>query len=835
LSYAPIYKIMFHFGCPTLDTWHYENLLPFMKAHRSQLLPVLLFALAISAGAQAPATRPEDNGAQSAAGAAGRTDPNTKGSTTPNTVEGSAGPDVKHGAADSDADQSFKLPSIAPTPAPPNTNGRPRIGLALGGGGALGLSEIGVLQWLEDHHIPVDVIAGTSMGCMVSALYSTGKSPDELKTVMNDTVFNSVFTFGTKFQTRSFRRREDDRALPNSLSIGLKHGVSLRNSVLTDQGLNAFLDREFLRYDDRIDFNTLPIPLRCVSTDVTAARSVTFSNGSLPDAVRASISIPGVFRPFGIGGHQFVDGAVLNNLPTQTIHEMKADVVLAVSLPIAPLGKEDLNSLLGVLQRSFGVAIEGNERESRRLADVVMVPDVSGFNQTAYLKGADLAKRGYQAAELHKDQLLKYAVNDQQWQAYLSQRAARLRGPAGRLQQVVVKAPNDDVTRAVQRKFAAMVGQPVNTKAIEAALDEIRSDGRYDADYTVGHAEGESSASIQNLDPVIRVAVTDKTTGPPFLLVGANIEAQTSGVTRATLESIFLDQDLGGYGSELRGNIKVGFLTQIDAEYYRRIRSTGHMGGFFVAPHGGILRNPFDIYVHQVKISERLLQNTGGGVDAGWSDSRKQEVRLGWEGNQVRWQTQIGADTFAPTNLIGGMQRVRLRYVFDNQDRALVPQYGVRITTEVAYLYSAVSSANTPVFTNQFALAHQIGKNLFLFQSLAGTMLHRNVSQPFLFTLGGPQRLSASAIDEYRGTDYFLLEPVFLRRLAKLPDPLGQSIYAGIGYEAGQMRAPGTNTQTRQDIYFGIVAETPLGVITLAPAIGDDGHRKFVFTLGKLF
>jgi NTE family protein len=805
-----------------------------MKAHRSQLLAGIVFALSVAATAQTPppATTP-DNGAKSAAGTAGRVDPNAKGETKPNGVEGSAGPDVKHGAADSDP--SFNLPSIAASPAPPNTTGRPRIGLALGGGGALGLSEVGVLQWLEDHHVPVDVIAGTSMGCMVSALYSTGRSPDQLKTVMNDTVFNSVFTFGTKFQTRSFRRREDDRALPNALSIGLKHGVSLRNSVLTDQGLNAFLDREFLRYDDRIDFNTLPIPLRCISTDVTAARSVTFSNGSLPDAVRASISIPGVFRPFDIGGHQFVDGAVLNNLPTQTIHDMKADVVLAVSLPIAPLGKEDLNSLLGVLQRSFGVAIEGNERESRRLADVVMIPDVSGFNQTAYLKGTDLAKRGYEVAELHKNELLKYAVNNQQWQAYLDQRTARLRGPAGKLQQVIIKAPNDDVTRAVQRKFAGMVGQPVDTKAIEAALDEIRSDGRYDADYTVGHAEGESNNAIQNIDPVIRVAVTDKTTGPPFLLVGTNIEAQTSGVTRATLESILLWQDLGGYGSELRANIKVGFLTQIDAEYYRRVHNTGHMGGFFVAPYGGILRSPFDIYVHQVKISERLLQRTGGGVDAGWSDSRKQEVRLGWEGNQVRWQTQIGADTFAPTNLIGGMQRVRLRYVFDNQDRALVPQYGVRITTEAAYLYDAVGSVSTPVFTNQFALAHQIGKNLFLFQSLAGTMLHRNVSQPFLFTLGGPQRLSASAIDEYRGTDYFLLEPVFLRRIAKLPDPLGQSIYAGVGYEAGQMRAPNTNTQTRQDIYFGIVAETPLGVITLAPAIGDDGHRKFTFTLGKLF
>ena len=114
-------------------------------------------------------------------------------------------------------------------------------------------------------------------------------------------------------------------------------------------------------------------------------------------------------------------------------------------------------------------------------------------------------------------------------------------------------------------------------------------------------------------------------------------------------------------------------------------------------------------------------------------------------------------------------------------------------------------------------------------------MFNRNVAQPFRSTLGGPLRLSASAIDEYRGTDYFLLEPALLRRIAQLPQPLGQSIYIGAGIEVGQMRAPDARTLTRADAYFGIVAETPLGVITLAPAIGTNGERKFIFTLGKVF
>ena len=150
----------------------------------------------------------------------------------------------KQSDAKSAAGQS-EATALAPSVPPPGPTHRPRIGLALGGGGALALSEIGVLQWFEENHVPVDMLAGTSMGCMVSALYSIGTPVDRLKVVMNDSVFNQVFRFDSSYTSRSFRRREDSRALPNAITVGLRHGVSFRNSVLTDQGLNAFLDRRF--------------------------------------------------------------------------------------------------------------------------------------------------------------------------------------------------------------------------------------------------------------------------------------------------------------------------------------------------------------------------------------------------------------------------------------------------------------------------------------------------------------------------------------------------------------------------------------------------------------
>jgi NTE family protein len=187
-------------------------------------------------------------------------------------------------------------------------------------------------------------------------------------------------------------------------------------------------------------------------------------------------------------------------------------------------------------------------------------------------------------------------------------------------------------------------------------------------------------------------------------------------------------------------------------------------------------------------------------------------------------------------NYSGNSQRARIRYVFDSQDRALVPRYGIRSVTEFGYLYATPNSPSSPTFYGRLETARTFGnKNLILANAEGGTLFNNNVAQPFRYTLGGPLRLAASSIDQYRGTDYMLFTPGYLRRIAKLPAPLGQSIYVGGAYEFGQMRAPDAATITRQDIYFGVVAETPFGVFTIGPAIGTNGDFKLNFTIGRLF
>jgi NTE family protein len=855
-----------------------------------------------------------------------------------------------------------KLGPLDPAPAPRKVFARPRIGLALGGGGALGLTEVGVLKWFEEHHIPVDEIAGTSMGCLVSSLYSTGLTPDQIVHIVNDRVFTSVFAFSTSYTAKSFRRREESRELPNGVTIGLRNHVSFRNAVLVDQGLNAFLDREFLRYDDQTEFNNLPIPLRCVSTDLNDAKSVVFSRGSIPDSVRASLSIPGIFPPFEMGGHEYVDGQVLENLPTPALISMQPDVVLAVSLPLGPVAQGSLGSILGVFARAYEVATEQLEVQDRKLAKVVVTPDITGYNVTDYLKADDLAKRGYDAAEKNKDALMPYSISDADWQAYLAHRRSLVRGPAAPVLEVRVTAPGRSATLAVQRLFAPLVNQPVDTAKIEALLDQVRSDGAFDADYTVGyetagqfHAQETGAAPLPqgtvdvapttkiaapaNGDapvtpppspspngisnntqtvqpagapvpkastapssnqpgvarssgstdigpayeppqeqtalasrpgapglsntqeatatsladiparPIILVQVTRKKIGPPFLVVGANVEAQTSSFTRATIEGVLLDQDFGGYGSELRSRITLGYLTELGSEYFHPLNPLGPPDRtYFVTPHVDFLREPFPIYnLTNNHLATRQLQRTVLGFDTGWTNLRTQQFRAGLDFQHLNWNIQDGSD--ALPNFTGDAERARLQYDYDTQDRALVPQYGIHLTAELGYLFSAVNSPNAPSLSSQITFAHKFdyhhpiaknsttkpGKEVFVVAAEGGTLFDRNVAQPFRFTLGGPARLTASSIDQYRGTDYWLIEPAILHRIAQLPAPLGQNLYLGAGLEAGQMYAPGQPVINRQDGYFGVVAETPLGVITLAPAIGSNGEYKLVFTLGKVF
>src|SRR5947208_11364621 len=179
----------------------------------------------------------------------------------------------------------------------PPVKARPKIGVALEGGGALGLAHIGVLQWFEDHHIPIDYVAGTSMGGLVGGFYATGMSPDELKTLIEGMDWRKILGDRTPYEELSFRRKEDQRAYPNSLIFGLRGGLRLPAGLNAGHQIGLIIDRITLSYDEVPSFDALPVPFRCVATDLVSGKSYDFKDGSLAVALRATMSIPRAFCP----------------------------------------------------------------------------------------------------------------------------------------------------------------------------------------------------------------------------------------------------------------------------------------------------------------------------------------------------------------------------------------------------------------------------------------------------------------------------------------------------------------------------------------------------------
>src|SRR3954452_22575168 len=245
---------------------------------------------------------------------------------------------------------------------------RPRIGLALSGGGALGLAEIGIIQWMEENHIPIDRIAGTSMGGIIGAMYATGMSPAEMRTFTEKINWDEALLPEPGYSQISFRRKQDRRNFLVGTPLGLKHGLSGPNGYNPGQGVGLLLDRIAFPESTISSFDDLPIPFRCVATDMQSGDEVILHDGSLSQAVRASMAIPGMFTPVQINGRMLADGGMVQNIPVETVREMDSDLVIAVELRLPPGDIKELNTLTGVLSRAVYLMIFQNEHLSPNLA-----------------------------------------------------------------------------------------------------------------------------------------------------------------------------------------------------------------------------------------------------------------------------------------------------------------------------------------------------------------------------------------------------------------------------------------------------------------------------------
>ena len=733
--------------------------------------------------------------------------------------------------ADVQTDHATAKPEALPQALP---IGRSVIGLALEGGGALGLAHIGVLKWFEENHIPVDRLAGTSMGALIGGLYASGHDPAEIAKIADSDVFRAIFSIRPPYETQTFRRRQDRRELPQTLQVGLRGGPSFRNAVVDDSRLVNFLTTSFHRYDEtNLKFDTLPIPFRCVAADLNTMEPVVFQGGPMPQAVRSSISIVGLFQPVEYHDHYLVDGSILDDLPTGVVRrDLHADVVIGVQIQDTAFSAADVGSVVGVFARAYSTGTARNERQSKQLADVMITAHTESFSTTDYTKARALIAIGYAAAEASRAQLIRYALSPDDWQQYLADRQSRQHAQSSVLREVKVEGGSPGVQRATMANLHELKGEVLEVGQVNRVLLPVTGNEDYQASLETFSTQTSTLGPIPPQttgDSGLLVRLSRIKNAPPYLLFGPELLASNSNVTRTTLDARFVYEDFGGYGSELRADVRGGFLTEASVEYYRLLTNSG----YYFQPHLGILRQPVYLWENQRRVSERLEQQGGGGFDFGRTWTQYLQTSVQWRAQTVRWHLVAGSDG---TPAVSGLTQTAVAHlVYDKGNSDVLSSSGLKVEATAGALFDTTQSVNAPFLQLTTAKAIPLSKGFVGLTAEANSYLKRNVTEPLRFALGGPLRLSASSTDEYRGTDNYLLRAAYLYRVASLPPLLGQGVYASLGYEAGEVWAPNHSTILRQDAFLMGLVATPFGVVKVGGSVGDAGRRKLFISFGRIF
>ena len=704
------------------------------------------------------------------------------------------------------------------------TADRPKVGLVLEGGGALGLAHIGVIQWLEEHRVPVDYVAGTSMGGLVGGLYATGHSASEEKALIKTIDWDKVLAGQTPYKNLSFRRKQDAAEYPNRLEFGLKEGLEFPEGFNSGQEVMMILDRVALPYSNIKDFNDLPTPFACVSTDLVKNQPYVFRQGSLSLALRATMSLPGIFDPIRSNGQILADGGLMDNLPVDVAKSMGAEVTIAVHLETAKMDPEASLSSFGVLGRSISVVIAANELRSMEKADMLISVPLEKFGSMQYNRADALINAGYAAAEAKAALLKTLAVDEPTWQAYLAQRAARrLTAPAPQFVEVTGTSPK--LADAIKDELKDNIGKPVHTEALQEQLMDLKGEGRFSSfSYQMTNRDNQSG---------LLITATEKTYSPPIvqpllLFGGSNF----SGIDfSAGARITFLD--FGSYRSELRNDVVIGSQYGINSQYYRPFSPSSK---WFIAPEGVASYLQYPIYHKDVFLAQYRKTSVGGGLEVGYEFGRVAQLTLGYTGAKESLTLKIGDQTVLP-NVSGRFGETKLRFAVNQVDNPVIPRTGEYMNISTSWVDANPGAAHSfPTAAGGVLKFIKLNQpSSVYFGARGGTSFGNELVGVPLFSLGGPDSFAAYGENELLTDQYYLFQTGYLRRVAKIPALLGEGLYFNTLLEAGRVFAPPFKSQTPGDAVAALIANTIFGPIQFGGAVGATGHRRVFFKLGRIF
>ncbi len=703
---------------------------------------------------------------------------------------------------------------------------RPRIGLVLSGGGARGAAHVGVLQVLEEYRVPVDVIAGTSMGSIVGGLYAAGMSPQEMEELLASTDWPDVFDDRPDRRRLAFRRKQDDLTFLSRFEVGVRDGrLLLPSGLVAGQKLTFMLKKLTLPVAGVSDFDRLPIPFRAVATDIGNGEVVVLDGGDLADALRASMSVPGVFSPVELGGRLLVDGGLVRNLPTDVAMAMGADVIIAVDVGEPLSSAEDLHSLAGISGQVMSLLTRRNVESSLPLADIVVDPDLEGFTASDFVRSAAMVPRGAAAAREQGEALRRLSVSADEYETFLRRQRRRDMKPP-MISSVQVANTSDADSRIVMERVETQPGRPLDLDVLARDLDRL---------YELGDFETVDFELIPDGDAfILLLDARSKSWGPNYVRFGLNLTSDFEGESAFNVLTSFTMTRLNRLGAEWRTAVQMGETPEVFTELYQPLTWSGAL---FVSPWAERVVQTVNSYEELRPVSRYQVKHSVIGVDLGVVLGRVGEIRLGAYAGAGRAEPRVGANDLPALDVDVGAWR--LQAVVDQLDDPDFPRHGVLgYTTVVASREALGSSTSYDALVSEWVLAASGGRNtvvgLVSLRSALGSEL------PFYgrFSVGGFFNLSGYPRGSVDGQYGGVASLLYYYRLTRLPGGFVNGLYAGLSAEAGNLwetagAMSASDLRTAGSLY--LAADTAVGPVYLAWGRADVGADAFYLYVGRTF
>jgi NTE family protein len=725
-------------------------------------------------------------------------------------------------------------PTVDTAPASP---ARPRVCLVLSGGGARGMAHIGVLKVLEELKVPIDCIAGTSMGAIVGGLYASGLSPSQIETQMNSVDWQEAFRGTPPRRELAFRRKQDDRNFLVHLPLGLKHGeVLLPRGLIQGEKLQETLRELTLPYGDTASFDELPTPFRAVATDLETGQAVIIDKGDLALAMRASMSAPGLFAPVEADGRLLVDGGLTENLPMEVARAMHADVLIVVDVTFPLQSLKELTTALSISNQMLAILVRRDadrQKASLRPTDTLIAPELAEMSPTDFASVARTIELGERAARAETPRLAALSVPAGAFAAYLAKRAGAP-PPEPVIRFVRVDRQSKPYERTILATMQPLVGKPLDVAALNARLTEIYGLGDFETiDYDLV-TEGQGAAQTTGIE----VHAERKSWGPNYVRFGLNLQDDFQGNTRYNAAARFLLTEIDSLGAEWLTDVQIGSDPKIYSEFYQPLSAERL---WFVAPSARVEGSDVFVYKKDEEIADYRLREAEADIDFGREFGNWGEIRVGFHRENGESHARLGdPDLLEPTFNNG---EYFFKFSYDRLDSVDFPSDGQSFSMQWdANRTNLGSDLSWDRVTADWLMARSSGRNTLLLWTSAGTKLDGRLPETALqdfYSLGGFLNLSGLATQSLYGPSYAIARTIYFRKIGGGGEGLFEfPAYLGASFEVG-------NTYVRRgDIGWGsarkdgsvfLGLDTFLGPIYLGGGYDQSGNSAFYLYLGRTF